>query len=143
MSVLLHHQGLNASTPRHQYTLSNVRTSPSPRNKRINTSTSVYFIKCPYYSITKDKRNTPRHQYTLSSVRTTPSPRIKRINTFGITILYLMSVLLHHQGLNVYTPRHQYTLSSVRATPSPRIKRINPSASVYFITCPYYSITKD
>jgi hypothetical protein len=24
-----------------------------------------------------------------------------------------------------------------------RIKRINPSASVYFIECPHYSITKD
>ena len=53
-----------------------------------------------------------------------------------------MSVLFHHQGLNVYTPRHQYTLSNVSTTPSPRIKRINPSASVCFIECPYYSITK-
>ena len=53
-----------------------------------------------------------------------------------------MSVLLHYQELNVYTPRHQYTLSNVRTTPSPRIKRKNISASVYFIECPYCSITK-
>jgi hypothetical protein len=33
-----------------------------------------------------------------------------------------MSVLLHHQGLNVYTPRHQYTLYNVSTTLSPTIK---------------------
>ena len=53
-----------------------------------------------------------------------------------------MSVLLHHLGLNIKTSRHQYILSNVRTTPLPRIKRINTSASVYFIECPYYSITK-
>jgi hypothetical protein len=32
-----------------------------------------------------------------------------------------MSVLLHHQGLNVYTPRHQYTLYNVRTTPDAEV----------------------
>jgi hypothetical protein len=66
MSVLLHHLGLNVKTSRHQYTLSNVRTTPSPRIKRINTSASVYFIECPYYSFSK--ANKPKNLVASNTI---------------------------------------------------------------------------